>query len=326
MKILVVDDDSFILELVPLLIAQIGTHEVILAQSGSDALSVIKAATVPFDCFFFDIQMPGMDGIELCQTVRQLRDYRHTPIIMLTAMTEKSFIDRAFLAGATDYATKPFDMVELRARLNMVEQLVQKGNETAASDDPHTARPSNTGNPEPEGTDPLLIAGLDTILGVTALGNYLKALSASGQLSSQVFAIEAEGFAGIEARASIAERTYFIAEIVRAIHAVLQPYGYLMAHFQPGIFICISNCAVPLDPEAVEGDVQSLLDESNCVFDSGSPMEVDIAMGQPIQPGLVGTLGIDAFFERVVSRAKARAVAKASLHRQPNIRLVPKIP
>ncbi len=320
LKILVVDDDSYILELVPLLVAQIGAHEVILAQSGIDALNVIGSEPVPFDCFLFDIQMPSMDGIELCQRVRQLQGYRHTPIIMLTAMTEKSFIDRAFLAGATDYATKPFDMIELRARLNMAERLVKMGKETAALEATELANTALAEDPDPE---PLHIAGLDTIIGVTALGNYLTALSVSGQLSTQVFAIKADGFVNIEARSTIEERTYFIAEIVRAIHTVLQPYGYLMAQFTPGVFICSSNCALPLDPETVESEIQSLLDDSNCVFDTGAPMEVDIAMGSPIQPGLVGTLGIDAFFDRVVSRAKARAVAKSSLTRQPNIRTVP---
>jgi hypothetical protein len=173
--------------------------------------------------------------------------------------------------------------------------------------------------------DGLRIDGFDTVTSVVALGNYLAVLSASGQRSTQVFAIEADGFASVRARASAPELAYLLAEIVGAIHHTLQPYGYLMAHAGQGVFICASNGPLPLDPEEVESEIQSLLDDAGCVFDNGDPMDIVIAVGQPIQPGLVKTLGTDALFHRVMSRARAKADARTDSPRRPNIRPVPNV-
>ena len=67
--------------------------------------------------------MPELDGIELCKIVRLMPKYQTTPIIMITAMSEKSYIDNAFLAGATDYVTKPFDKMELVTRIKIALKL-----------------------------------------------------------------------------------------------------------------------------------------------------------------------------------------------------------
>ena len=66
MKILAVDDDKFILELVPAILGEAGLDDVTTAASGEEALAAIRAADGAFDCLLFDIQMPGMDGIDLC--------------------------------------------------------------------------------------------------------------------------------------------------------------------------------------------------------------------------------------------------------------------
>ncbi|MBA3911252.1 MAG: hypothetical protein C0524_15605 [Rhodobacter sp.] len=326
MKILAVDDDSFILELVPMIIAQTGLHKVEVAQSGGDALSMIEASTQPFDCFLFDIQMPGMDGIDLCRRVRSLQPYRHTPIIMLTAMTERSFIERAFAAGATDYATKPFDLTELRARLGMADRLVQAARQPVAPQAGEHAAPSDNANAQLiEGADELKIDLTDNITELVALGNYLTALSASAQQSIQVFAVKASGFALVLRRASAAERNYILAEIASAIHSVLRPQGYLMAYAGQGTFICVSNSSLPANPDLVESEIQDSLDEKDCVFDNGAPVDIVIAVGHPIQPGLVNAVGVEDLFSRVVSRAEAKAKAIISAPERPNIRQMPNV-
>ena len=89
MKILAVDDEPFILELLPMLAAKSGFPDVTTAHSGDLALETLVQASAPFDCLLLDINMPGMDGIELCSRVRQLDRYEKTPILMLTAMSER---------------------------------------------------------------------------------------------------------------------------------------------------------------------------------------------------------------------------------------------
>ena len=126
MKILAVDDDPvFLAILVPMLNA-LGKNDVTIAMSARDALAEMHGAAQKFDCLLFDIQMPGMNGVDLCQAVRTLPAYQRTPIVMITAMSGKRYIDAAFSAGATDYVTKPLDRVDLKARLGMVERLLQE--------------------------------------------------------------------------------------------------------------------------------------------------------------------------------------------------------
>ncbi|MTJ05159.1 MAG: response regulator [Sediminimonas qiaohouensis] len=89
MKILVVDDEPLLLEVVKTSLSQLGYQDVTLATSGAEALVAMNNASVPFDCFLFDIQMPKMDGITLIGAVREKPAYKRTPILMLTVTSRK---------------------------------------------------------------------------------------------------------------------------------------------------------------------------------------------------------------------------------------------
>jgi DNA-binding response OmpR family regulator len=121
MRLLAVDDDSVILELLEVFLTSIGYDDVEYVTSGAEALKTIKTSRTPFDCILLDIQMPGMTGIELIPQVRSLDDYLFTPIIMLTAMLDRNWIAEAFVAGAWDYVSKPFELYELETRLHAAE-------------------------------------------------------------------------------------------------------------------------------------------------------------------------------------------------------------
>ncbi len=123
-RILAVDDDPFIRSLVPIVSENAGYSEVTTVSSGQLALDAIARTEAPYDCLLLDISMPGMDGIELCKTIREIPSYRNTPIVMLTGMRDMKSMDSAFQAGATDYVTKPFDVIELGARLRLVQELI----------------------------------------------------------------------------------------------------------------------------------------------------------------------------------------------------------
>ncbi len=123
MKILAVDDDTCILDLLKAVLESSGYSDVTICASPLLALSMVKQEGTRFDCLLLDIQMPEMDGIKLCRKVRAVTGYEDTPIIMLTAMTEKSYIERAFIAGATDYIVKPFDVIEIGARIRIASKL-----------------------------------------------------------------------------------------------------------------------------------------------------------------------------------------------------------
>lgn len=110
-KILIVDDDPHICELVALILRSEG-FTVAEATDGFDALG--RLATFKADLVLLDVMMPRMDGWELC---RQLRAVYDIPLLMLTAKGETSQKVKGFELGADDYLVKPFDPPELVVRV-----------------------------------------------------------------------------------------------------------------------------------------------------------------------------------------------------------------
>lgn len=110
-KLLVVDDDPHVRELVKVFLKQEG-FEVLEAANGVEALSLLETTSV--DIVVLDIMMPLMDGWELC---RELREHYEIPLLMLTAMSETAQKIKGFRLGTDDYMVKPFEPLELVARV-----------------------------------------------------------------------------------------------------------------------------------------------------------------------------------------------------------------
>lgn len=87
-------------------------YKVIVADNAVDALSAIYHNQIAL--LLLDVSMPGVDGLELCRTVRSLHQFRDLPIIMLTARDGVFDKVQGRLAGATEYLTKPFEAEQLR--------------------------------------------------------------------------------------------------------------------------------------------------------------------------------------------------------------------
>lgn len=125
MRILLVDDDPIIRDLLSASLAREGFTDVTLAHSGEHALELVNDQEAPFDCYLLDIMMECMDGIELCHALRQRPDSRAAPIIMITSGRASEFMDRAFHAGATDFLMKPLNHMEVAGRLKTAMLLVE---------------------------------------------------------------------------------------------------------------------------------------------------------------------------------------------------------
>ena len=119
MRILAVDDDPVILDLLQSPMWLGADHDLVCVDSAAAALTAIAVSTAPFDAFLLDIVMPERDGIDLCAAIRALPDHASTPIIMITASRDVDMMQRAFSAGATDFVSKPLDGLELGTRINM---------------------------------------------------------------------------------------------------------------------------------------------------------------------------------------------------------------
>ena len=112
--ILIVDDSLNNLSLLERILSRKG-YKVALASSGKLALDSVNA-TQP-DLILLDIMMPGMDGYEVCSSLKSSDRTRGIPIIFLSALVEVSNKVKAFNAGGVDYITKPFEAVEVVARV-----------------------------------------------------------------------------------------------------------------------------------------------------------------------------------------------------------------
>ncbi len=116
-KILIVDDDSAAVEATEDVLT-VGGHQVFSANNGVDALRL--AEELQPDLIFLDVKMPEMDGFEVCRRLRENPKTSRVPIIMLTGQTSVEEKVKGLEVGADDYLTKPFQRIELEARVKML--------------------------------------------------------------------------------------------------------------------------------------------------------------------------------------------------------------
>jgi sigma-B regulation protein RsbU (phosphoserine phosphatase) len=128
MRVLVVDDSEDSRDLTEGTLLSAGYDDVITVASGWEALKVLDVGrnsdeSPSADIVLLDIVMPEMDGIETCARIHNDPRCADLPIIMVTSVDDMSSLTNAFVAGATDYVTKPVNRVELIARVRAALRL-----------------------------------------------------------------------------------------------------------------------------------------------------------------------------------------------------------
>lgn len=130
-RVLVVDDEAPMRRLLELYLKK-GDFEVQTAPSGEQAVEMAKEDS--FDLVLLDIMMPGMDGWEVCQ---RIRSFSEIPIIMLTARDQTVDKVKGLKLGADDYLTKPFEEIELLARMEALLRRSEKKDKHKQQTDHH---------------------------------------------------------------------------------------------------------------------------------------------------------------------------------------------
>lgn len=113
-KILVVDDEKLIVKGIRFSLEQ-DDMEVDCAYDGEEALEKVRAN--PYDIVLLDIMLPKLTGLEVCQ---QIREFSNVPVIMLTAKGDDMDKILGLEYGADDYITKPFNILEVKARIKAI--------------------------------------------------------------------------------------------------------------------------------------------------------------------------------------------------------------
>ena len=130
MKILVVDDEKLLVKGMKFNFENEG-YTVDACYDGEDAVNMARSNN--YDLIILDLMMPKKDGLQACQ---EIRSFSTVPIIMLTARSEGADLLMGFESGADDYVTKPFNILELKAR---VRALLRRSAITAPAAEPASA-------------------------------------------------------------------------------------------------------------------------------------------------------------------------------------------
>ncbi len=113
--VLIVDDEEDVVRPLAFRMSVLG-FDVLLEPDGEHGYET--AIEQRPDIILLDIMMPGIDGITLCKVLKERKETRHIPILMLTARTLLGDVERAFAADADDYIAKPFEWDELFGKVN----------------------------------------------------------------------------------------------------------------------------------------------------------------------------------------------------------------
>ncbi len=111
--VLIIDDNQSLLRLVEMTLTAQG-FEVLTAADGESGLELFQTTLTPPDIVILDVMMPGMDGLEVCQ---RIRERSNVPLLFLTARGHAQSRAEGLMLGADDYMSKPYDVRELLARI-----------------------------------------------------------------------------------------------------------------------------------------------------------------------------------------------------------------
>ena len=120
--VLVVDDDEIMRSALKRILEGEG-YNVILAEDGLELSKVLE--TTRLDMVLLDVNLPWVDGYELCKLIKSHPNFNNVPLIMVSGRSSKEDVERGFDAGANDYVTKPFDIDYMLGVINkMLLELV----------------------------------------------------------------------------------------------------------------------------------------------------------------------------------------------------------
>ena len=251
-RVLVVDDEPSILELLKAALTALGGHDVETAGSGQEALLMLARSRAQFDLVLLDIQMPEMNGVEACKQIRALPSYRDVPVIMLTAMSQMDYVEKAFLAGATDYVTKPFNFDDLRNRIANAFRAAES-RRIAQSQSGELAPLVGRGRTERVKYDAKLdFSQYARVLETERFDNYVRQMVGSRAPYTSAFAVKVSNGYYLHRALSSEDFAEAMREVAALLATATEKMGSLISYRGQGIFLCVEYGNRLSDPEEIE--------------------------------------------------------------------------
>lgn len=314
MKIIAVDDDKVSLELLGECLVHGGYESVDLETSPRTALNKIRDTHQIYDCILLDVDMPEMDGIELCSEIRKLDHHKNTPVLMITRYKHRSAVQKAFVKGATDYITKPFEVLEVLTRIKVAERLVQE--RKAALDSYMAVHSIEEGRQKtapildirrPERTEPVfdlneIQSADDSVLSPTVFQNYLEQMTKSSSCNLNLVAVQIRRIDRIFRQTSAADFTIFLQSAAHAIVHHFRPNDVFVCQAGNGTFLVTLDASISFMPDHVESQIVRTLSPAITPNAFRTDPDLEVVVGTPLHLPTSPKLN----FRRAVKAATAR--------------------
>jgi CheY-like chemotaxis protein len=320
MRILAVDDDPVMLDLLGTALENSGFDDITFAATAEDALELVDVAHLPYDIFLLDVILPGVSGIEICRQLRSIPKYRATPVIMITASRTRDLVRQAFDVGATDFVNKPFDVLELVTRVKLAALLSDSLAKARRGAQPDHKIECDTATSFDAPFDLRKAAGVASF--PTLENEFLR--TAATRYKMNIFTLEIEN-------ALVLYRHFGPARFRETLEAVAQMLRYQLdtdvvriANAGRGSVVCLSQSGVPPDLVAIECSMNHLLQQGWDAFGVGTPQAPKITVRglrgpavwsgwavadamrtlqrRPHRVAKVGAAQVDGLFERLSAR------------------------
>ncbi|MBI1417459.1 MAG: response regulator [Limimaricola sp.] len=300
MRILAVDDEELVISLLKVVLPKLGYDQADFASSGEEALSLIQRSKTPYDCVLSDIRMPGMDGVELCGHIRGLTDYVETPIIMLTSMVDREYVDRSFGAGATDYMNKPIRSEELDARLRVAQMQRREVRRLSAGALAGT-------EPAFALEDAITLNDVPGFISEIALLNYLVQMSRINAFMHAAIGFQIEGVEAHYHRSRADDFKYMLECVAESIFGATRTVGVMISYLGSGSFVAIVPRVNSFDQDSLNDVVEMELDGLKIVDHVGKWRPVNVWSGPQINSRMFGGNPAELILRAVDAAREARS-------------------
>ncbi len=265
MRILVVDDSEDWRDLTEAALLAAGYEDVATAESALDAYRQLGLAPRPhnnaqmIDLIMLDVVMPEVDGIEACARIRSDPRYTDVPVLVVTAINDMDSLTSAFVAGATDYITKPFNRVELLARVRSALRIKSELDRRRARESELISLTRTTW------ADRDITRWVDHVTGMPVGASaeaYLSFIAERDQGTVSVLALAVDRFEALAAAQGTQARADRLALAAHAICTVGAPIGVMPASYPDGMIVLVAPglraAAAKALAQALRTTVQSL--------------------------------------------------------------------